>query len=75
MSKINALRFVNINYNNNMSKISDECLHLNGENTLLSMDNGVGKTVMVQLITALFVQASLPSLWLSGLWMVAVVLC
>lgn len=56
MSKINALRFVNINYNNNMSKISDECLHLNGENTLLSMDNGVGKTVMVQLITALFVQ-------------------
>lgn len=38
-----------------MSKISDECLYLNGENTLLTMDNGVGKTVMVQLITSLFV--------------------
>ena len=56
MSKINAIRFVNINYNNNMNKISDECMYLNGDNTLITMDNGVGKTVMVQLITALFVQ-------------------
>lgn len=55
MSKINAIRFVNINYNSNMNKISDECLYMNGDNTLITMDNGVGKTVMVQLITALFV--------------------
>lgn len=33
MSKINAIRFVNINYNNNMNKISDECMYLNGDNT------------------------------------------
>lgn len=55
MSKINAIRFININYNSNMNRISDESLYLNGENTLIVMDNGVGKTVMVQLLTALFV--------------------
>ncbi|MCI8667414.1 MAG: hypothetical protein HFG82_12260 [Dorea sp.] len=55
MSKINAIRMINVNYNNNAIRISDECFHLNGESTLLSLRNGGGKSVLVQLVTALFV--------------------
>lgn len=55
MSKINAIRFINLNYNNNAIKISDETFHLNGESTLLSLRNGGGKSVLVQMITAPFV--------------------
>ena len=56
MSKINSLRFVNINYNDNKIRISDDIMYLNGENTLFSLINGGGKTVIVQMVTALFVQ-------------------
>ena len=55
MSKINALRLINLNYNNNTIRISDEVFHLNGESTLLSLRNGGGKSVLVQMLTAPFV--------------------
>lgn len=55
MSKINTLRIINLNYNNNSIKISDEVFHMNGESTLLSLRNGGGKTVLVQMMTAPFV--------------------
>lgn len=55
MSKINAVRLINVNYNNNSIRISDECLHFNGESTLISLQNGGGKSVFVQMMTAPFV--------------------
>ena len=45
MSKINAVRFINLNYNNNAIRISDEIFKLNGERTLFSLRNGGGKSV------------------------------
>lgn len=56
MSKINAIRLVNVNYNHNSIHISDETLHFNGRSTLISLQNGGGKSVLVQLLTAPFVQ-------------------
>ncbi len=58
MSKINRIRIVNLNYNRNTIRIDDETLELNGESTLLSLRNGGGKTVLVQIIIALFVNSS-----------------
>lgn len=55
MSKINAIRMINLNYNNNAIRISDETFHLNGESTLLSLRNGGGKSVLVQMMMAPFV--------------------
>ena len=55
MSKINAVRFINLNYNNNAMKINDECMQFSGKSTLLSLRNGCGKTVLVQMMTAPFV--------------------
>lgn len=55
MSRINAVRFINLNYNNNANKISDEIFHMNGESTLLSLANGGGKSVLVQMMIAPFV--------------------
>lgn len=55
MSKINAIRLVNVNYNHNTCHISDETLRFNGQSTLIFLDNGGGKSVIVQLLTALFV--------------------
>ncbi len=55
MSKINAVRFINLDYNNRSIRISDEIFHLNGESTLLSLRNGGGKSVLVQMMTAPFV--------------------
>lgn len=55
MSKINAVRIINLNYNNNTMRIDDETFHLNGESTLLSLRNGGGKTVLVQMVLAPFV--------------------
>ena len=55
MSKINAVRFINLNYNNNAMKINDECMQFSGKSTLLSLRNGGGKTVIVQMMTAPFV--------------------
>ena len=47
MSKVNAVRLINLNYNNNAIKISDETFHFNGQSTLLSLRNGGGKSVLV----------------------------
>lgn len=55
MSKMNAVRFINVNYNNNAIKVSDECFHFHGKSTLLSLRNGGGKSVLVQMMTAPFV--------------------
>ena len=55
MSKINAVRFINLNYNNNTIRIADETFQLRGESTLLSLRNGGGKSVLVQMMTAPFV--------------------
>ena len=55
MSKINAVRFINLNYNNNAMKINDECMQFSGKSTLHSLRNGGGKTVLVQMMTAPFV--------------------
>ena len=56
MSKINAVRFINLNYNHNAIRVSDEIMYLNGESTLVKLDNGGGKSVLVQMMTAPFVQ-------------------
>ncbi len=56
MSKINAVRFINLNYNHNTMRVSDETMYFNGESTLIKLDNGGGKTVLVQMMTAPFVQ-------------------
>ncbi|MBQ9065328.1 MAG: hypothetical protein IJ123_07775 [Blautia sp.] len=56
MSKINAVRFINLNYNHNTIRVSDETMFFNGESTLINLDNGGGKSVLVQMITAPFVQ-------------------
>ena len=55
MSRINSLRIINLNYNNNNMKIDDEIFDLGGESTLMSLRNGGGKSVMVQMMIAPFV--------------------
>lgn len=57
MSKINAVRLINVNYNNNANRVSDEILYFNGESTLISLQNGGGKSVLVQMLTAPFVHS------------------
>lgn len=56
MSKINAIRLINVKYNYDQIRISDETMHFNGQSTLISLQNGGGKSVLVQLLTAPFVQ-------------------
>lgn len=55
MSKINAVRFINLNYNNNAIRIADETFQMGGKSTLMSLRNGGGKSVLVQMMTAPFV--------------------
>ncbi|BCJ93291.1 hypothetical protein acsn021_08600 [Anaerocolumna cellulosilytica] len=55
MSKINNIRIVNLNYNNNSIRIEDETFQLGGDSTLFSLRNGGGKSVLVQILTAPFV--------------------
>lgn len=52
MSKINCFRAINLNYNNNAIIIEDETFHFDGESTLLSLQNGGGKSVLVQMMIA-----------------------
>ncbi|MBQ7585858.1 MAG: hypothetical protein IJU40_06405, partial [Desulfovibrionaceae bacterium] len=58
MSLINTIRFININYNNDNIRINDEILYFAGKSTLISLENGGGKSVMIQMIMAPFVQKS-----------------
>lgn len=55
MSRINRIRIVNLNYNNNAIRIDDETFDLANENTLFSLRNGGGKSVLIQMLTAPFV--------------------
>lgn len=55
MSKINAVRLINLNYNNNTMRISDDTFQMQGRSTLMSLQNGGGKSVLVQMMTAPFV--------------------
>ncbi|MGN0241305.1 MAG: hypothetical protein ACI4CS_06430, partial [Candidatus Weimeria sp.] len=55
MSRINRVRIINLKYNRDAYEISDETFDMNGENTLLSLRNGGGKTVLVQMMIAPFV--------------------
>ena len=55
MSKISRIRILNLNYNNNTIKIDDETFDLGGQNTLISLRNGGGKSVLGQMIVSLFV--------------------
>ena len=56
MSRINSLRIINLNYNNNTMRIDDEIFDLGGESTLFSLRNGGGKSVLVQMMIAPFVR-------------------
>ena len=56
MSNFNYLRISNLNYNNNTSRIDDQIFFLNGENTMLNLRNGGGKTVIIQMMMAPFVR-------------------
>jgi chromosome segregation ATPase len=63
MPKINRLRIVNFSYNNNNRHIIDECFDFyGGENALLSLANGGGKSVLVQAM----LQPILPKVSLLG---------
>ena len=57
MGTINTVRIINLNYNNNSIKVNDEIFNLNGQSTLISLHNGGGKSVLVQMLTAPFVHA------------------
>lgn len=55
MSKINTIRIINLHYNHDFNQIDDLVIDANGENTLINLTNGGGKSTLIQLITALFV--------------------
>jgi hypothetical protein len=55
MSKMRAARLVNVSYNRGAIRISDETLNFNGKSTLISLQNGGGKSVLVQMLSAPFV--------------------
>ncbi|HVJ49969.1 hypothetical protein [Desulfitobacterium sp.] len=51
MPRINRIRIINFSYNNDARHIQDETFNFyGGENALLSLANGGGKSVLVQLI-------------------------
>ena len=59
MPKINRIRIINFSYNNDTREIPDETFRFyDGENALLNLSNGGGKTVLIQL----FMQPILPDL-------------
>ena len=55
MSRINRLRIINLRYNHDSIQIGDEQFDFNGQNTLMTLRNGGGKTVLVQMMMAPFV--------------------
>ena len=55
MSKINAIRIINLNYNHDQRHISDMALNVNQMTTLFTLSNGGGKTVILQNLIAPFV--------------------
>ena len=55
MSKLSRIRIVNLNYNHDSINIDDKTFDLGGESTLISLRNGGGKSVLVQMVVSLFV--------------------
>ena len=63
MPRINRIRIVNFSYNHDSRHIVDEIFNFHGgENALLSLSNGGGKSVLVQL----FLQAIVPNARIQG---------
>lgn len=58
MSKISRIRILNLGYNHDTIKIDDETFDFGGESTLISLRNGGGKSVLVQMIMSQFVNKS-----------------
>ena len=58
MSKISRIRILNLSYNHDTIKIDDETFDFGGESTLISLRNGGGKSVLVQMIMSQFVNKS-----------------
>ncbi|NLK94197.1 MAG: hypothetical protein GX275_03245 [Clostridiales bacterium] len=52
MSKINKIKIINLNYNNNSIKVDDLKFFLDSDNTMFNLRNGGGKSVLVQMIMA-----------------------
>ena len=61
MSKINAARLININYNNNAIRISDEIFHFNGESTLISLRSPAFPSCFLTAVTR-------RGWWKNGFW-------
>ncbi|SHJ54523.1 Chromosome segregation ATPase [Hathewaya proteolytica DSM 3090] len=55
MSKINRIRIVNLNYNNKSIRVDDELFNMDCQDTMMSLRNGGGKSVLVQMIMAPFI--------------------
>ncbi len=63
MPRINRIRIINFSYNNDSRRILDETFNLHGgENALLNLANGGGKSVLVQL----FLQPVVPGVKIQG---------
>jgi len=63
MPRINRVRIVNFSYNNDSRRILDETFNFHGgENALLNLANGGGKSVLVQL----FLQPLVPGVKIQG---------
>ena len=62
MSKISRIRILNLGYNHDTIKIDDETFDFGGESTLISLRNGGGKSVLVQMIMSQFVNKSFRNL-------------
>ena len=56
MSKINRIRIINLVYDYGAKVIGDITMDMKGNDTLIKLPNGGGKSVLIQAITALLVQ-------------------
>ncbi len=57
MPKLNKTRIINLNYNDGKRTIYDEIFDYGqGRNTLFSMENGIGKTVLIQFFLQPFIR-------------------
>ena len=52
MSRLNAMRIINLIYDHNSTRINDLKLEFGGKSTLLHLENGTGKSVIAQMVTS-----------------------